>query len=169
MVEMKSSKNVQKPLEKELMEINPQYAQMFGLEQKDFLDKFIMDIPGIEYQIPEEREKFMPLLREAIETGSAGPIDLVIITKDGREIHTSVAGGTINNADGKPTHIIAVARNITDRKKAEEALRESEEKFRNLAQKSPNMIFINKKGRIVYVNEKCVGDLGYKREEHFQF
>ncbi|MHC4157150.1 MAG: MEDS domain-containing protein [Planctomycetota bacterium] len=46
-----------------------------------------------------------------------------------------------------------------------EALRESEEKFRNLAEQSPNMIFINKAGRIVYANERCEKLMGYDREQ----
>ena len=53
---------------------------------------------------------------------------------------------------------------IIDRKKREEALQESEEKFRNLAEQSPNMIFINKKGRVVYANKKCEEIMGYKRK-----
>ncbi|GBE18897.1 alginate biosynthesis sensor protein KinB [archaeon BMS3Abin16] len=52
-------------------------------------------------------------------------------------------------------------------KQSEEALRESEEKFRGLAEKSPNMIFINMKGRIVYANEACQEILGYRREEFY--
>jgi len=54
---------------------------------------------------------------------------------------------------------------IIDRKKREEALQESEEKFRNLAEQSPNMIFINKQGRVVYANKKCEEIMGYKKEE----
>ena len=54
---------------------------------------------------------------------------------------------------------------IIDRKKREEALQESEEKFRNLAEQSPNMIFINKRGRVVYANKKCEEIMGYKKEE----
>jgi len=54
---------------------------------------------------------------------------------------------------------------IVERKRAEEELRESEEKFRTLAEQSPNMIFINKKGRVVYANKKCEEIMGYKREE----
>jgi PAS domain S-box-containing protein len=51
------------------------------------------------------------------------------------------------------------------RLKAEEALKESEEKFRNLAEQSPNMIFINKMGRVVYANKKCEEVMGYERNE----
>ena len=44
---------------------------------------------------------------------------------------------------------------VTERKMTEEALKESEEKFRNLAEWSPNMIFINRRGKIVYANHRC--------------
>ena len=54
---------------------------------------------------------------------------------------------------------------ITERKKTEEALKESEEKFRNLAEESPNVIFINKRGRVIYANKKCEDITGYSREE----
>ena len=56
---------------------------------------------------------------------------------------------------------------IGERQLAEGALRESEEKFRTLAEKSPNMIFINKKGKVVYANEKCEEILGYTRDQFY--
>jgi len=50
------------------------------------------------------------------------------------------------------------------RKQAEE-LRESEEKFRTLTEELPNMVYIHKNGKIVYVNEKCKELTGYSHEE----
>ncbi|TET65713.1 PAS domain-containing sensor histidine kinase [Candidatus Bathyarchaeota archaeon] len=63
--------------------------------------------------------------------------------------------------------MIESCRDITERKKAEEAIKASEEKFKTLAEQSPNMIFVNKKGRVVYANKKCVDAMGYKKEEFF--
>jgi PAS domain S-box-containing protein len=62
---------------------------------------------------------------------------------------------------------LGIARDITERKRAEHALKESEEKFRTLAEKSPNMIFINKMGQVVYANQKCEEVMGYRREEFY--
>ncbi len=61
--------------------------------------------------------------------------------------------------------IIGVDIDITKRRQAEKALRESEEKFRSVTEQSPNMIFINKKGKVVYCNKKCVEIMGYSQEE----
>jgi PAS domain S-box-containing protein len=56
---------------------------------------------------------------------------------------------------------------IAERRLAEQVLRESEEKFRNLAEQSPNMIFINRGGRVVYANRRCEEIMGYSREEFY--
>jgi PAS domain S-box-containing protein len=56
---------------------------------------------------------------------------------------------------------------ISERARVEEALRESEEKFRNVAEQSPNMIFINNKGKVVYANRICEEVMGYTRKEFY--
>jgi PAS domain S-box-containing protein len=60
-----------------------------------------------------------------------------------------------------------VAQELAERRVTERSLRESEEKFRNLAEQSPNMIFINARGRVVYANRKCEEVMGYTREEFY--
>lgn len=62
---------------------------------------------------------------------------------------------------------ILLQNEINERKRAEQAIRESEEKFRTLAEKSPNIIFINKGGKVVYVNDKCEEILGYAKKSFF--
>jgi PAS domain S-box-containing protein len=56
---------------------------------------------------------------------------------------------------------------IENRKVMQKALRNSEEKFRNLAEQSPNMIFINVKGRVVYANKMCEQIMGYGQKEFY--
>jgi two-component system cell cycle sensor histidine kinase/response regulator CckA len=78
--------------------------------------------------------------------------------------------GEVKEVEFRPTLLdsgraILVLSDVTKRKRAEEALQESEEKFRNLAEQSPNMIFINKKGRVVYANKRCEEATGYTRDE----
>jgi len=56
-------------------------------------------------------------------------------------------------------------RRVVARERTEKALKESEETWRGLAEKSPNMIFVNRGSRIVYANEKCVEIAGYTLEK----
>ena len=71
----------------------------------------------------------------------------------------------IKNQQGIVSGLVLTLADVTARESAEEALKESEEKFRSLADQSPNMIFINGKGKVVYANKKCEEVMGYKREE----
>ena len=68
---------------------------------------------------------------------------------------------------GKVTKFIVINQDITEQKTTEQALRESEQKFRALAEQSPNMIFINQKGRIVFANRMCEQFTGFTREEFY--
>jgi PAS domain S-box-containing protein len=56
---------------------------------------------------------------------------------------------------------------IIEQKRNEKALQDSETKFKALSENSPNMIFIQKDGRIVYVNKKCKEIIGYKNKEFY--
>jgi two-component system cell cycle sensor histidine kinase/response regulator CckA len=88
-------------------------------------------------------------------------------------VFSVVCGGDeVKEVEFRPTLLdsgraILVLSDITERKRAEEALQESEAKFRNVAEQSPNMIFISRMGRVVYVNRKCEDVTGYTRDEFY--
>jgi PAS domain S-box-containing protein len=87
--------------------------------------------------------------------------------KDGGQRVMLVSSVPRFSAYGIYNGALSIIFDITDRKQAEEALVESEEKFRILAEQSPNMIFINKMGKVVYVNPLCVEKMGYTLEEFY--
>lgn len=92
----------------------------------------------------------------AVESIKAGALDYVVKSDITLRDMPHIVDRTLREWD----HLI-------QRKQAEEALRESEEKFRYLAEQSPNMIFINYKGRVVYVNQRCEEIVGYTRKEFY--
>ncbi|MFC1823718.1 PAS domain S-box protein [Thermodesulfobacteriota bacterium] len=59
------------------------------------------------------------------------------------------------------------AEQVQFRKANEGAFKEEEELFQSLSENSPNMIFINKGGRVVYANKRCEEVTGYKKEEFY--
>ena len=67
----------------------------------------------------------------------------------------------------EPLLLLSIFRDVTERREAEQRLRESEEKFRSLSEQSPNMIYINKGGKVVYVNQRCVELMGFTKEEFY--
>jgi PAS domain S-box-containing protein len=88
--------------------------------------------------------------------------DFRMIKKNGKICWVETFCSLITYAGETAVQVLFV--DITERKKAEEALKESEEQFRNLSEESPNMIFINKQGRVVYANKKCEEIMGYTKE-----
>lgn len=93
----------------------------------------------------------------------AGEVSVKISGED-LNFHNVIA--PVRDAD-RIRGILGVNIDITERKRAEEEVIESEAKFRNLAEQSPNMIFINKMGRVVYVNAMCEKIMGYSREDFY--
>jgi PAS domain S-box-containing protein len=67
----------------------------------------------------------------------------------------------------KNDNVFLVLKDSTELKQIERGLKESEESFRILAEQSPNMIFINDRGRITYVNELTSTIMGYTKEEFY--
>ena len=62
--------------------------------------------------------------------------------------------------DGEVTRIAMIARDITDRKKSEDDLRESEERYRQLVEISPDAVIIHQEGKITYLNPAALAMLG---------
>ncbi|OGJ87267.1 MAG: hypothetical protein A2268_07685 [Candidatus Raymondbacteria bacterium RifOxyA12_full_50_37] len=95
------------------------------------------------------------------------PIKVPFIHKDGHLVYTENNITSILDDTGVLVGIQIIIRDITQRTLAEAELKASEEQFRNLAEQSPNMIFINNMGLLAYVNQQCVDIMGYTREEYY--
>jgi len=114
---------------------------------------------------PQKAEYYANMFKTHIKQKGTVGVEAEVITKSGKIKPVQITA-TVTLVGGKPI-IQGIFRDITERKRVEEALRESEEKFRNLAEKLPNMIFINKKGRVVYANERSEEVMGYKKGEFY--
>ena len=105
-------------------------------------------------------------LFERFETGeSVRDEELQMKRLDGQLIWVNLNIEPVKSNGGDVVESRSMVIDISKRKQAEEALRESEEKFRSVTEQSPNMIFINKKGKVVYCNKKCEEVMGYSQEE----
>ncbi len=92
------------------------------------------------------------------------PYEIETVNKDGRRLRCEVNATRIEY-EGKPADMIVV-RNINERKKAEDALRDSEEKFRAMSTSARDAIILtDNDGKIVHWNPAAERILGYTKDE----
>ena len=109
-----------------------------------------------------EEGSFQQALRNEITT----PLTRDLVTQDGRVIHTLLRVAPEVDGAEQPIGILAMYLDITERKRAEEALIESESRFRLLAENSTDMISLHDaQGNYLYVSPACRVLLGYEPEE----
>lgn len=85
--------------------------------------------------------------------------------KSGEVFPALLAASTLVDTYGNVIGVMGVSRDITESKKAEEALRESEERYRGLVNTSPLGIAIHQEGKFVLVNDYMLKMTGYEEEE----
>jgi two-component system, cell cycle sensor histidine kinase and response regulator CckA len=91
-----------------------------------------------------------------------GPQEYHLIMKDGRKLLLEVNGDLLRNEDGSPYGMVQVCRDISERKRAEEVLRESEGRFRAMIQSLSDMIFVlDGNGNLTYESPSVSRILGY--------
>ncbi len=140
------------------IEANRRFAEMLGYSVEEVLQLNVWDW---EYQYPHER--VVEMIRTVDENGDH--FETRHRRKDGSVYDVEISTNGATFAGQKL--IFCVCRDITQRKQAEEALRESEEKFSKAFNASPGSISISRlgDGKFIEVNESFLRDKGYTRKE----
>jgi two-component system, cell cycle sensor histidine kinase and response regulator CckA len=117
---------------------------------------------------PETAEKMYRIFNHVYRTGhSVKATDYEIIRKDGDTCFLAMSASLVRDSEGKPRGFRGMVRDISERKKAEKALMESESQYRHLVKHAPAGIyevdFLNQ--RFITVNEVMCEYTGYTREE----
>jgi PAS domain S-box-containing protein len=115
---------------------------------------------------PDDAADNQKMLEDCIETGRPFEREYRIIKKDTKEIRWLYGLGEIIVKEGVPTNFIGTIQDITERKKAREDLRKSEELYRSVFDNSPLGIFyFNTAGVITESNDELIKILGSTREK----
>lgn len=103
---------------------------------------------------PDDHDRVVTAINDAL--GGKAPLDLeykIVRPKgDVRTIHC--CGEVLRDDNGTPCRMSGSVLDITDRKRMEEAVRESEDRYRTLVELSPSGVFVFCEGRTVYVNHR---------------
>jgi len=90
--------------------------------------------------------------------------ELDILTKEGKRVSVEVSTRLVHR-DGEAVAVQGIARDLTQRRVVERALRESEAKFRTLADSAPCAIVIHQDSKLVYANQMACDLSGYSMDE----
>jgi PAS domain S-box-containing protein len=110
--------------------------------------------------IPSDRSAEAASIRERVAQGQRlEPYETIRVRKDGGVVEVSLMESSMQDADGAFAGIASIARDLTQRKKAED-------KFRNLLEAAPDaMVIAGQDGRIVLVNAQLERVFGHSRDE----
>lgn len=141
---------------------NQSFAAMYGYDPEEMVGKSILD-----FQISEsEKQKIGDYLESLIrDQPPPTPWFSRQRTKDGRRIRIQVDWNYKRNDRGDVTGFICVVTDITKRKQAEKVLRESQRMYRTLVEFSPDGVFVNVGGSIVFANPAMAKMLGARSPE----
>jgi PAS domain S-box-containing protein len=145
-----------------IIDVNEATLKMYGSEDKSNL----IGTNAFDLIVPEEREKALAGMKELLETGYLPNREYNVLTKHGSRIPVEMSTAIMKDADGKAIGFVSISRDITERKKAEDALKESEEKYRAIINAMNDTAWvIDFDGKFLDVNEAAVNVMGYSREE----
>ena len=140
-------------------EISPS-VEWWGYDAEQLIGAQVSDV----YEDPQGRSAFLSLL---LEQGRVIDYEVRLKTGDGRLIDASVSSHLLRDRDGVVVGIEGIARDITERKRAEQAIRESEERLRILVTNAPVVLFaIDREGVFTVVEGRGLSGLGLRPGEN---
>ncbi|KKN35348.1 hypothetical protein LCGC14_0784680, partial [marine sediment metagenome] len=147
-------------IEGKLVYTNNYFASIHGYKTGELIGKNL----SIFYN-DKQIERVMKLKQKLIDEGSYNAEEVGHTRKNGTMFPMLMNGITINDDKGKPLFMATTAIDITEIKEAEKKLKESEEKFRNIADQSLLGICILQDDVIKYANQRMADINGYSLEE----
>ena len=145
--------------------VNPKLAEIYGYDSPEDLINSITDIGKQLYVDPNRRAE---LVHRLMEKGEVSNFESQVYRKDGTIIWISENARTVRDEKGNILYFVGTVEDITNRKKAEDALKESEEKYRTLVENLNIGVYRNtpgEKGKFLEVNSALVRIFGYENKE----
>ena len=144
-----------------IIDENDAGIRLFGVTSKEQL----IGRNGFDFMASSEKNRASELTNNIFSKQSGGPHQFRMRRADNSEFDGEVIATLMKDTDGKPQNIITVIRDITERKRAEEALRESEEMSRSMLDNAAMGVYLLQDKKFLYVNPTFEKITGYTSEE----
>ncbi|MFZ1935642.1 MAG: PAS domain S-box protein [Thermoguttaceae bacterium] len=146
--------------EGKVVDANREYVRLTG-------HRTLAEIMGrsvVEWTAPHDAERNAREVAKCLKTGTVRQLEIDYVVPGGGFIPIEINARVIKDKQG--SRIISLCRDITDRKKAEEALRHSEQKYKGLVEASPDAIIIaDVKGNVLFASHRTWEFLGCSEQE----
>lgn len=141
------------------VELNPSGLELFGLSRDEVVPLDVRDV----YVNPADR---LRLQKEIEEKRSVQDFEVKFRKRNGNQMDCLMTATLVCDHSGNILGYRGIIRNVTYRKRAEEALRESEAKYRELVQNANSIILrVDTEGFITFFNEFAQSFFGYSEQE----
>lgn len=134
--------------------VNEFMANMLGYTVNEMIGKHLFAF------IDEKTRKTAEMNLERRRKGIKEEHDFEFVRKDGKKIYTRLETTPLTDGNGMYSGALACVSDITEQKQAEDALRESEERYRKLVDLSPDAITVHTEGKISFINKSGARLLG---------
>jgi PAS domain S-box-containing protein len=111
-----------------IIDCNPAALKMYGSRSK----KDLIGKNSFAFIAKKDRQRAMENHKKTLRRGFTRNIEYTLLARNGVEFSAEISASVVKNASGKPTSFVAVIKEISERKRAEEALIESEKRYRSV-------------------------------------
>jgi len=142
--------------------VNPKLLQVYSANPEEIIGKYWGAFVSKHSSL---REKYQEIRNTVIEKGMIWRGEVTDRAKNGEIVWRAATILPIKDSKGEMIYSIYTSEDITKRKQVEEALRESEEKYRILVENANEAILVAQDGMLKFVNPKAVELTGYSEDE----
>ena len=145
--------------EGDIVEANQSHLDLFGYTREDIFEWKALST----YVNPDDRSRFK---KEIEENGFVKDFEAKLQKKDGTKIACLITASVRRSKEGGILGYQGIIRDVTELKRSEEALRESEQKYRTVLGANPDPVVVyDMEGKVIYLNPAFTRVFGWSSEE----
>ncbi|WP_137791129.1 PAS domain S-box protein [Bacillus sp. E(2018)] len=132
------------------VKVNPAFEFIYGWSEDDLANMTSHILPVVPEDKVAESDRLMTIVKHG---GYVKGVETIRLTKSGKRLNVSLSLSPIYGENGEVVALSAISRDITDKKLKEKALKESEEKYRIIAENTTDLVgVVDLEGNVKYVS-----------------